>query len=114
RCAVKRKGIKSAVSLILRFSVILTIFLTLSNLDFALAGDSLTFSATCTVPAVAGLNAPMIEQESIRTQGNEPATQQQMSPLQAPLPSMLQTENNMNLQEGQAVIPIITKTLYSR
>jgi len=107
---VKRKRIKSAVSLILRFSVILTIFLTLSNLDFALAGDSLTFSATCTVPAVAGLNAPMIEQESVR---NVPTTQE-MSAMQTPSPSMLQTENSINLQEGSAVLPIITRTLYSR
>ncbi|MFH0738317.1 MAG: hypothetical protein V2A59_00445 [Candidatus Omnitrophota bacterium] len=107
---MKRKVIKSAVSLILRFSVILTIFLTLSNLDFALAGDSLTLSVTCTIPAVAGLNAPMIEQESVR---NTP-TAQEMSAIQTPVPSMLQTENNMNLQEGTTVIPIITKTLYSR
>ncbi len=116
---MKKKLIRSVVSLILRFFMILTIFLTLSNLDFALAGETLTLTATCTVPAIAGLNAPMIEQESTRVATDEKNTVNQQTntaqrQMQERLPSMLQAEKETQLQQGAATIPVLIKTLYSR
>jgi hypothetical protein len=113
---VKKKVIKSVVSLILRFSVILTIFLTFSNLDFALAEVSLTVS--CIMPVIAGINTPMIEQESVRPQTSETTTQQQMNAVQNEIktqtPSMLQADKEGIMQGSQTAVPIVIKTLYSR
>jgi hypothetical protein len=111
---VKRKGIKSAVSLILRFSVILTIFLTLSNLDFALA-EGVTLTVSCTMPSIPGLNAPMIEEKSTRTQDNQGAVQQQATTFQNDIktqnPSILQTDKETT---AQSAAPMLIKTFYSR
>ncbi|GEM_PF-3523853 len=115
---MKKKVLKSAVSLILRLSAVLTIFLTLSNLDLALA-ESITLSVSCTIPAIAGINAPMIEQESTRLATDEKntvngqinAAQDQM---QERSPSMLQAEKEDQLQQGAKSMPILIKTLYSR
>lgn len=33
----------------------------------AYAGDSFTYTVTCTIPAIPGVNAPLIEEQSTRT-----------------------------------------------
>ena len=114
---MKRKGIKSAVSLILRFSVILTIFLTLSNLDFALA-QGVSLAVSCTMPSIAGVNAPMIEEKSTRAQDNQAAAQQQAATFQNDIktqnPSMLQADRETTMQGAQSGAAMLIKTFYSR
>ena len=114
---MKKNTLKSAVSLILRLSAILTIFITLNGLDFAFAqGASLTIS--CSIPSIAGVNAPLIEQKTTRAQDNQAAIQQQSTTIQNDIktqsPAMLQTEKETTLQGSQSAAPMLIKTFYSR
>lgn len=105
---------KSTLSFILRLVTILTIFVTLSDLDFALAGDSITFTVVCTIPLIPGVNAPLLEKEEVRTvtvsaQSSSPALPQ------GPAVTIVQEETakDTKMLDG-AVMPVLTKTFYSR
>lgn len=107
---------KSTLSFILRLVTILTIFVTLSDLDFALAGDSITFTVVCTIPLIPGVNAPLLEKEEVRTVTvSAPSPSPEVPQPQGPAVTIVQEETakDTKMLDG-AVIPVLTKTFYSR
>jgi len=79
--------------------------------DNAWAGaNTLTFSVTCSIPAIAGMNTPLLEKDEVR-----PTEINVQEALKGQKPMMLQEdkEQNMRLPQG-AMLPVVTKTFYSR
>jgi len=93
----------------------LIIWLSLANVAFA--GDSLTLSVSCTIPAIPGLNAPLIEEETIKTEEHTPEQPKSESQKEAQpqLPPLIEQDNQQEkiISEGQKK-QIIVKTIYSR
>ncbi len=87
-------------SIIIDFTLILSvIFLTAGNLW---AGDSKSFVVRCTIPAIPGVNAPLIEEEKV-TASTAPAQEQNR---QEP-----QIETTAKSEQNPAVT---VKTIYDR
>jgi len=116
------KRIKTFWDIVILLSAILTIFTTLPVP--AMAG-SITLTATCSIPAIPGVNSPMLESQSTSTETNpregEKATPQ--NPISAQnaareqLPTIMQEEVAKPAQHPVAANPaalMITRTLYSR
>ena len=93
----------------------LIIWLCLANLVFA--GDNLSIPISCTIPAIPGVNVPLIEEETFKTKTDTPQqpkveSQQETQPQ---TPAMIQedTQGEMVISEDQKSL-IIVKTIYSR
>lgn len=80
-----------------------------------LAGDSIGFSVSCTIPAIPGVNAPLEEKAEIQPQiAEEKETQ---NPLADAVDQEEQSEFIEELQETQLAkeaSPTLTKVIYSR
>ncbi len=85
----------------------------------ALAGNNISLTMSCTIPAIPGLNAPLIEQETTKTQQPSVATMQQQVIPQKEAPeetSVIVQEDSQEVKEAsQNAAPILmVKTFYSR
>jgi len=117
-----RKIKKPFWDLIILLSAILTIFVTLP--DPAMAANSITFIATCTIPSIPGVNAPMLEKQSMsnpmETQKAtaEESTANAQNPAKEQLPTIMQEEAARQAPQPMApnavAAPMLTRTLYSR
>jgi len=117
-----RKVKKSFWELIILLSAILTIFITLP--DPAMAGNSITLIATCTIPSIPGVNAPMLEKQSMSNPAEaqkataEESTANAQNPLREQLPTIMQEEATRQAPQpmapNAAAAPMLTRTLYSR
>ncbi len=116
-----RKVKKPFWDLIILLSAILTIFVTLP--DPAMA-QNLTFTATCTIPSIPGVNAPMLEKQSMSNPAEaqkataEESTANAQNPLREQLPTIMQEEAARQAPQPMApnvaATPILIQTLYSR
>jgi len=117
-----RKVKKSFWELIILLSAILTIFITLP--DPAMAANSITLTATCTIPSLPGVNAPILEKQSMsnpaeaeKAMAQENAANAQ-NPAREQLPTIMQEEAARATQQpmapNAAVAPMLIRTLYSR
>ncbi len=104
-------------SIIRLILILIAILFTLYDTAQA-GGNSLTFTVTCTVPSIAGMNTPLIEKEEVRPGDTSKNTQTEINvqeALKGQKPMILQEdkEQNMRLPQG-AMLPLVTKTFYSR
>lgn len=95
----------------------LIIWPSLANLVFA--GDNLSIPISCTIPAIPGVNAPLIEEETFKTKVDTPQppkveSQQETQP-QTKSPPMIQEDSQKKkiINEDQKSL-VIVKTIYSR
>ena len=97
------------MSIIKLILILITLLFVMYNTVQA-GGNTLTFTVTCTVPGIAGMNTPLLEKEEVR-----PTEVNVQEALKGQKPLMLQEdkEQNMRLPEG-AMLPVVTKTFYSR
>lgn len=83
--------------------------------DAAWAQDSFSVSVSCIMPAVPGVNVPLIEEETIRKGDNktipEKADIQEGNKIESP--SVIQEEKEIQLAQGKTS-SVIVQTLYSR
>lgn len=73
----------------------------------ACAGDNLSLSISCTIPAIPGLNAPLIEEETLKVESQKE--------IQPQSPTMIQQDNQEEklMYEEQNSL-VLVKTIYSR
>lgn len=97
--------------------VSLLIVLAFLSANTVFAGDSLSLSISCTIPAIPGLNAPLIEEETSRIETGTSAQQKPESgkETQPQTPALIQqdTQEEKIISEGQKSL-VTVKTLYSR
>ncbi len=84
--------------------LIIGLIILLSLMNVAIAGDSLSFTISCTIPAIPGLNAPLIEEKASETQMND-TTAREMK---------VQQENELDTQEIIQEDRETVQTIYSR
>lgn len=99
----------------LRVSIIGLVIL-LSAVE-AFAGDSRSISMSCTIPAIPGVNVPLIEEKTLQTEA-KPASQTALDSqkeIPQPAPAMIQqdTQEEKAINESQKTL-VMVKTLYSR
>ena len=86
-------------------------------MDAAQAGDGISLSISCTIPAIPGVNAPLIEGETLKTQ-TDSTTQQKIEPqaeTQSQTPVMVQQDTQKEEITSEEQDSLVTvKTLYSR
>lgn len=97
--------------------VLVLIVLAFLFTNVALAGDSLSFSISCTIPAIPGVNAPLIEEEKTQAKQDTPiqakSEPQKETQTQAPTMILQDTQEEKINSEGQNSL-VIVKTIYSR
>ncbi|MGD9015275.1 MAG: hypothetical protein PVI33_04555 [Candidatus Omnitrophota bacterium] len=102
-----------------RISVLLALFLILSllNINAGFTQDNISLSISCTIPSIPGVNAPLIEEESVKTETDTPAPTTPQTQKEAPAESsqMVEQENQPQVQDnkGQKSI-VVLRTIYSR
>ncbi|MDD5254799.1 MAG: hypothetical protein PHR11_01945 [Candidatus Omnitrophica bacterium] len=102
-------------------SILITVFLVISQAACALAGNSITFTVTATIPLIPGMNAPLIETQEVRNveqaSRESAVAPQAQTTQQAPgeAASVIQQESpsTPSLANGK-LTPVLTKTFYSR
>lgn len=79
----------------------------LSTVNLSLASDNISIPVSCTIPAVPGLNAPLIKEETVKTGETEE--------IKTDSPIMIQedTKKEIRLADGRT-ISVIVQTIYSR
>ena len=101
-------------------NVLVGLIIFLSGVGVAQAQNSFSLSVFCSIPAVPGLNAPLIEEETMKT---EPTiTEQENTKIQnetkvetkEQTPTMLQQDTEKTLLAEGTTSQIIVKTIYSR
>ena len=85
-------------------------------IDIAIAGESLSFSVSCTIPAIPGVNAPPFNENIQNSELNKPAEEQLVS---SEKKEMKKDESNTSNEEevllAEAKTPAkIMQTFYSR
>lgn len=95
----------------------LIIFLSLADISFA--ADSFTISVSCTIPAIPGVNAPLIEEETIKTGTGATAPASQEAELQNEIAQQVSQTAQPAIQEEKVVdngqkSMVIVKTVYDR
>ena len=96
---------------------IIGLMILISLTNTAHAGDGISLSISCTIPAILGLNVPLIEEQTLKTQANihmEQKTEPQKETLEQS-PEMIQedTQGEKLIGEEQNSL-VLVKTLYSR
>lgn len=93
--------------------VIISLLLT----GVAYAGDTLSLSISCTIPAIPGVNAPLIEEETLTTK-EDPNIKEKIESqeaIQPQSPAMIQQDNQEEkLMYGGQNSLVLVKTIYSR
>lgn len=92
--------------------------LIISLIGRAWAQDSFSISVSCSIPAVPGLNAPLIEEETPRVTETDEFTQKDaknQEEIRLESPTLLQEdkEKQIQLAEGETST-VIVQTIYSR
>ena len=93
------------------------LIMVLSMAGLAVAGSTASLTVSCTIPVMPGLNAPLIEQDALKTQANAKAerkieTQQELVQDGATLPQQDTNREEVVTEDGNSAI--IVKTYYSR
>ena len=96
--------------------ILLVALITIFGLtDAALAQDSFSVSVSCIIPAVPGVNAPLIEEKTISKDNSNVAPKeadiQEGNKIESP--SVIQEEKEIQLAQGKTAY-VIVQTLYSR
>jgi len=97
--------------------IMITVILVFSQIACALAGDSITFSVTATIPLIPGVNAPMIETEELRKvelPSQVASTPQEQPAQNQPMPAIQQEDTSTRSLTQGRIVPVLTKTFYSR
>jgi hypothetical protein len=83
------------------------------------AGDSATLTVSCVIPAILGVNAPLIEGQTVER--NIPtSTNEQIQPpqqnTQEPIPTIVQEDIRITAKSGQEADGqiVLVRTFYSR
>ena len=90
--------------------------LLLALVDVALAGEGVSLSISCTIPAIPGVNAPLIEEQKPQIKTDTPTQPTAAAVKEETLqqaPAMIQQDNQKETSENQATL-VMVKTLYSR
>ena len=99
-------------------NLIMGVIFLLSLADIVLAGDNLSMSISCTIPAIPGLNAPLIEEETSKTDMDVPVQSktESQTEVQSPAPAMIEqdTQEEKVIQEEDQKSLVMLKTIYSR
>jgi hypothetical protein len=100
--------------------MIKTVIILMVVLSFAIVVKAAEFQVSCTIPAIPGVNAPLIQEESVVAPQSSPAEAQPSSvqentPGEEPSPLIQQEDSS----DGEVVLaqnsaPVIVQTLYSR
>lgn len=91
-----------------RYIIGLGILLSLVNAAFA--GDSISFSVSCTIPAIPGVNAPPFpEEKTVKTETATTVQQETKTNQEEP-----KTESPSMIQEDTVERTKLVKTIYSR
>ena len=127
---IRRKHLKTAVgiaadapnrrritmkNLLVGPAVALAIVLAMAGL--ALAGSTASVTVSCSIPVMPGLNAPLIEEEGIKTQENINAKQKIAAQKETPQESIALPQQDIDKEEkivegGNSAMAV--KTYYSR
>lgn len=93
-------------------AIVTVMLLVLTGLAFA--GDSGSFYVSCTIPLIPGVNAPLIEEETVKTQ-KDTTVQQNTEPQSQPqetAPEQIQQEDKTTNDNSRPLV--LVKTLYDR
>lgn len=93
--------------------LLILLFLT----DMAQAGGGLSLSVSLTIPAIPGLNVPLIEEETLKTGGNtarEEKVESQKETTEQPPQTIQEDTPNGQSTDGEQNTLVMVKTFYSR
>jgi len=99
--------------------ILLAIAITLSlvYINVGLTQDNISLSISCTIPAIPGVNAPLIEEESIKTEADisTPSSPRFQKDADSQDPELIQQDLPQEEQgnKGQPSI-VVLRTIYSR
>lgn len=85
--------------------------------DAAQAGDGLSLSVSCTIPAIPGLNVPLIEEETLKTQADtarEEKVELQIETTEQPPQTIQEDTPKEQLTDQEQNALVMVKTFYSR
>jgi hypothetical protein len=79
------------------------------------AGDSATLAISCSIPAIPGVNVPLVEEKSLRTPADIPQETAEEPQKETPQPMLVQddTKEEQVTSTGQQTL-VAVKTIYSR
>ena len=106
---MKRKCLRSMI----------TLMLWLSLAGYVFAGESVTLQFSCTIPAIPGVNAPLIEEENVQTNAESPqepeAIPEEQTQPESESPKMIQEDSQTQYRtsDNQESL-VVVRTLYSR
>ena len=91
---------------------ILMVFLSIAHV---LAGDSATLAISCSIPAIPGVNVPLLEEKSLRAPADIPQETTEEPEKETPQPMLVQddTKEEQVTSTGQQTL-VAVKTIYSR
>lgn len=89
--------------------------LALASVDTASAGESISMTISCTIPAIPGLNAPMIEEEIQKADTPVEAEALHQKELKPEAPTTIQEDSQEEklITEAEESFAIV-KTIYDR
>lgn len=117
RCIMKNTLIKPIIFLIACLNII--VITLLFSTSFVLAGNSYSIAVSCTIPAIPGVNVPLIQEKTAKPElnNNSAATDQNANLPQEEInntPAMFQKDTEeVRWVEGEKDI-VTLKTIYSR
>jgi hypothetical protein len=103
--------------------IILTVILPLSFATNCLAGNSQSITISCTIPAIPGVNAPAIEEKTVRSEDKKSTPSQTQNPKIAKneeeknskSPNVIQQEEEkLTMLAKEQNKKVIVQTIYSR
>jgi hypothetical protein len=102
-------------NLLVESAVALAIVLSMAGL--ALAGSTASVTVSCSIPIMPGLNAPLIEEEGVKTQENINTQEKISAQKETPQESIALPQQDINKEEkivegGNSAMAV--KTYYSR
>ena len=98
------------------FLVLLSVTMVLCAVVEGFAGNTYSYTVSCTIPAIPGVNAPMIEEEMTiqpETKAQQPAGDQD-SDMEVQQPQEIQEEENKIVLAEGVTSKRMVKTIYSR
>ena len=96
-----------------------TVIMLMVALSFAYAVKAEEFQVSCVMPAIPGLNAPLIQEENVVSSQSSPAETQSLSnqentPDENSSPLIQQEDSTEEVVLAQNNTPVMVQTLYSR
>jgi len=102
-------------NLLTKMAVVLTIVLSMTGL--ALAGSTATVTVSCSIPLMPGLNTPLLEAETVKTQEETSVEQKTQEPKQTKQENeTLMSQESVREEKAAEVgkTAMTVKTYYSR